>query len=532
MASGASSSIAESESQNGDMGKFEIFESSLSEIRELLENGSITSEKLCEAYIERINAYDKTGIKLNSIISINKNAMAQAKQLDEERQAGTIRGLLHGIPILIKDNIDVSGFPTTLGKTANKDKTAETDAAAVAYLVGQGAIILGKTNLSTDDTATRYTVSALIGETRNAYSTKFSAGGSSGGSAAAVSANLAAAALATDTNFSLAYPAALNGAVSLRPTVGLIDFDGCDGSVPARDTVGPITRSVEDAALLLDIMTDKAQTTPYLKSLSKTALKGKTVLILKELSQYTYNSPNEWKNTDAQITALFSKAVEDIKAQGATAIEVSIPKLFTYFNTCREGSSQSASAKAALLSEVKALMSQHKADAIIYPTYLSSPLPSGFDEYGSHKSAGLNYLNCSGYLPSLISLCSTSVPMGYTKDGIGTGLQFVCLSGEEQMLLSLSYSYEQATAHRKAPEAAPNLYKTSLLPQGGILPDNELNNSPLQNPQPEQGAKGALNWQYIAVAVIVISVLGFCVWVMVFSIHKDSKKSTHKNRHF
>ena len=114
-ASGTSGSIAETE-KTDDVGKAEIFEASLSEIREMLESGKLTSQKLCEVYIERINSFDKNGEKLNSVISINKNAIAQAKQLDLERKAGLVKGLLHGIPILVKDSIDVSGFPTTMGK--------------------------------------------------------------------------------------------------------------------------------------------------------------------------------------------------------------------------------------------------------------------------------------------------------------------------------------------------------------------------------------------------------------------------------
>ena len=497
----------------------------------MLESGQVTSQKLCEVYIERINKFDKAGDKLNSVISINKNAIAQAKQLDLERKAGVVRGLLHGIPILVKDSIDVSGFPTTMGKTTLSEDIKDTDAAAVAYLVGQGAIILGKTNLSTDDASTCYTVSALLGETRNAYNTKYVSGGSSGGCAVAVSANFAAAAIATDTNSSAKFPAALNGVVAFRPTHGLIDYSGCGKVVKARDTISPITKSVEDAALLLDIMTDNAQTTPYLKSLNKTALNGKKIAVLKELSQYTYNSPNEWKKSDDEIEELFKAALEDLKAQGAEIVEISIPKLFTYYYTCRESMSGSANAKAKLLSEVKTQLSQKGADAIIYPSYLSTPLESGFDKYGSHKSEGDLILNSGSYLPSLIGLPAAVVPMGYLESGVGAGIEFVSLPDTDKELLSIAYSYECAANKRVAPKTAPNLYEPiEFVPEqdknDGDNTESDVTVAPAIPKEP------GFDWQKLAVVMIVASVLGLCIWSLVFGYKSDKRKATHRNRNF
>lgn len=531
-ASYTSGSLAEKESEQISAAKAEVFEASISEIKIMLEKGEITSEQLCEVYIERINTYDKDTVKLNSVISINTNAIAQAKQMDAERSAGHTRGILHGIPILIKDNIDVSGFPTTLGKTTLSESAAEADASAVAYLVGQGAIILGKTNMSTSDTVTRYTVSALLGETRNAYDTAYSAGGSSGGSAVAVSANLAVAALATDTNGSMTYPAALNGTVALRPTHGLVDYSGCANVVKARDVVGPVTKSVEDAALLMDILTDSATEMTYSKALSKDALKGKTVAVIKELSQYTYNSPNEFKNADKEITGLFEKALEDIKAQGANVVTVSIPKLFSYYNTCRESLSGSGAAKAALGKELETLLSENSADAFVFPAYLSSPLPSGFDKYGSHKSESLTYLNCGAYLPSLVGLPAVCVPMGMHSSGVSAGLEFVSLSGEDAEILSLAYSYEQATALRISPEQTPNLYKKVEKPEE---PQDKEETEPVSSQtvsEPIENKPSSVDGQIITVALIIAAILALCVWVLIFGRYKGGKKNIHKNRHF
>ncbi len=533
----STSAIAQAETATDESGKAEIFEASISELVSMLESGKITSEKLCEVYLERIETYDKGGVKLNSVISLNKNALAQARQMDLERSMGTVRGVLHGIPILVKDNIDVSGFPTTLGKTSLADKIAGEDAAAVAALVKQGAIILGKTNLSTDDTATRYTVSSLLGETRNAYNTAFSAGGSSGGSAVAVSANFAAAALATDTNFSLCYPAALNGVVALRPTHALVDYTGCVSVVKARDVVAPVTRSVKDSALLLDVMTNNADNAPYTGALSETALKGKTIAVVKELSGYTYNSPNEWRQSDDNITELFEAALDIMRGQGANVVTVSVPKLFTYYNICRESAAGSAQAKANLLAELKMLLSQNGASAFVFPAYLSSPMPSDFDAYGSHNAEGKTYLNCGGYLPSLVGLPAVCVPMGMHKDGVSTGLEFVSLENTDAQLLSLAYSYEQAAKNRTVPETVPNLYKIEQQAENvptESQPDFQttVSSQPQQLPTDDVAKRDAFSWQVLAVALIIAAVLALCVWVLVFGYRRDSKKDAHKNRHF
>ena len=528
----SSSGIAQTETDKNEAGRADVFEASISEIKTMLEKGYITSEQLCETYIERINKYDKSGVKLNSIISINTIAIAQAKQLDSERAAGHTRGILHGIPILVKDNIDVSGFPTSLGKTSLSKEAAETDASAVAYLVGQGAIILGKTNMSTDDVATRYTVSALIGETRNAYNTALSAGGSSGGSAVAVSANLAAAALATDTNGSMTFPAALNGVVALRPTHGLVDYSGIENVVKARDTVGPVAKTVADAALMLDVLTDSTKDMTYSKALSKDYLKGKTLAVVKELSQYTYNSPNEFRKIDKEITEHFNSAISAIEAQGATVVTVSVPKLFTYYSTCRESSANSANAKAALKAELKSLLEANGADAFIFPSYLSSPMKSGFDEYGSHNSTGALYLNSGMYLPSLVGLPAITLPMGMHTSGAATGLEIVGLSGEDAKILNLAYSFEWASKLRIPPEKTPNLYEKVERPVEDENTSSDAVSSEVTQQKPQKEENTSPKGQYIAVVVIIVAILALCVWVLIFGIFKDKKKSLHKNRNF
>lgn len=531
----ASSSSSISQTEEFDWvsaAKADVFEADLSKIKTMLENREITSEQLCETYIERINKYDKDTVKLNSMISINTNAIAQAKQMDKERSEGNIRGVLHGIPVVVKDNIDVSGFPTTLGKTSRKDAVAEQNAAAVELLVEQGAIILGKTNMSTDDSATRYTASAVLGETRNAYNTKLSAGGTSGGSAVSVSANLAAAALGTDTNGSMTFPAALNGTVAMRPTHALVDYTGCENVVKARDVVAPVAKSVADVAFLMDVLTESTDEMTYSKNLSKEALKGKTVAVLKELSQYTYNSPNEFRKSDKEITALFDEAIKKIEEMGGKVVTVSVPKLFVYFNNCRESNGNSANAKANLKAELKKLLDENGAEAFIFPTYLSAPLKSGFDEYASHNSTGETYLNCGAYLPSLVGLPAITVPMGMHSSGAASGIEFVSLAGSDAQLLSLAYAYEAATELRAYPKQTPNLYKVVERPQKPQdNSDSEQVSSDVQSDETEN-APMSDKTEKIVVAAIVIAILILCIWVLVFGSLKSRNKNLPKNRHF
>lgn len=505
----SSGALAESESQSAeDYIKSQVFEASISTLSQMLENGDITSVELCKVYLERIENFDKKGPFLNSIISINSSALAKARQMDLERQAGKVRGALHGIPILVKDNIDVKGFPTTLGKSESEAK--KESAAAIKKLEEQGAIILGKTNLSTLDFETRYTVSKLLGETRNAYDTAYSSGGSSGGCAVAVSANFAAASISTDTSFSLSYPAALNSVVAFRPTHNLIDYTGGYKINSSRDTIAPVTRSVSDAALLLDAMTGSKGT--YMKALASPSLKGKTFLIIKELSRYTYNNPNEFRGYDKEITDMFESTVKSLEGLGATVKEVSIPKLFTYFNTCRESLKGSDTAKANFKAELNNLLTENSASAFIFPAYLSTPLKSGFDKYGDHNSQNELYLNCSGYFAPLVGFPSVTLPIGNLKNGIGLGIQMVAGANSDAALLSLAFGFEQNLSLRALPETAPDLY------EGAEDTREEQEQTPSEqapvDDKPEKAPKASPLWQKIAVAVIIASILILCTYIM------------------
>ena len=199
------------------------FEASISELTEMIDKGVFNSEELTAYYLERIEEYNPD---FNCFITFCDDALEVAKLRDEQRARGEILGKLHGIPIVIKDNIDVEGYPTTNGENWRKNNIAYDNANVVQKLVDAGAIIIGKTNMSTMADYAEHSISQVQGETKNAYSLAHSPGGSSGGSAVSVSLNFAAAALGTDTNSSLRVPSAYAGTVSLRPGYGLIDKDG------------------------------------------------------------------------------------------------------------------------------------------------------------------------------------------------------------------------------------------------------------------------------------------------------------------
>ena len=305
-----------------------MVERSISELSVDMAAGHLTSEQLVRAYLERIKAIDRSGPELRSVLAINPEALAQARSLDAERRAGRIRGPLHGIPVLIKDNIETAdSLATTAGSLALKNNFAAQDAPLVARLRTAGAVILGKTNLSEWSNMRSGNAlsgwSALGGLTRNPYAVDRNASGSSTGSAVAVSADLAPAAVGTDTNGSITAPAAVNGVVALRPTLGLVSRSRVVPIGSSQDTPGPIARTVQDAALLLGIMsgTDPGDMAThqadirkenYLQWLRTDALKGRRLGVMRF----------GMANYQPGVIASFEQALEVLRAAGAEIVEI------------------------------------------------------------------------------------------------------------------------------------------------------------------------------------------------------------------
>jgi amidase len=293
--------------------------------------GNLTSEALVQADLARIAAMDRTGPRLNAVIALNPHALADARRLDAERRAGHVRGPLHGIPVLLKDNIESNdGTATTAGSLALIDNVTGRDAPLVKRLTDAGAVILGKANLSEwANFRSTHSISGwtgIAGLARNPYSLDRTACGSSAGSAVAVAAGLVTLAVGTETDGSVTCPAASNGVVGLKPTLGLIPRTFVVPISPEQDTPGPMTRTVRDAAAMLDAMAGSdpadpwtkdadAHKTDYLAALNPDALRGARIGVLRMTAG---RSP--------QTDAVFEDALTALRKAGAILVEVKGPE--------------------------------------------------------------------------------------------------------------------------------------------------------------------------------------------------------------
>ncbi len=304
-----------------------IPEWTITELQEKMESGELTARRLAELYLERISEIDKNGPYLNSVIELNPDALEIAETLDEERKAGKTRGALHGVPILIKDNIDTHDrMQTTSGSLALEGHIAAKDAFIVKQLRKAGALILGKTNLSEwANFRGKRSVSGWSsrgGLTRNPYALDRTACGSSSGSGAAVAANLCAAAVGTETDGSIICPAQTNGIVGIKPTLGLLSRSGIIPIAHSQDTAGPMTRTVADAATLLGAMTGadgqdsatrgskKRGATNYTRFLDRDGLNGARIGVARNMA-----------GTNPRIVKIFEICIEAMKHLGAVIVD-------------------------------------------------------------------------------------------------------------------------------------------------------------------------------------------------------------------
>jgi amidase len=299
----------------------------ISELQEKMESGELTARQVAELYLRRIEAVDKSGPYINSVIELNPDALEIADKLDEERTAGKVRGALHGIPVLIKDNIDTHDrMQTTAGSLALEGNIAAKDAFIVKQLRKAGAMILGKTNLSEwANFRGKPSVSGWSsrgGLTRNPYALDRSACGSSSGSGAGVAANLCVAAVGTETDGSIICPAQTNGIVGIKPTLGLLSRSGIIPIAHSQDTAGPMSRTVADAAILLGAMTGvdaadsatrlsrKRASSNYAKFLDYDGLKGARIGVARNMA-----------GSNPKILRIFEHCIEVMKQLGAVIVD-------------------------------------------------------------------------------------------------------------------------------------------------------------------------------------------------------------------
>lgn len=298
---------------------------SAAEMSEGIRSGQMSSEQIVRAYLSRIEKMDRQGPNVQSIIALNPDALNEARQRDEEVRQGKVRGDLHGIPFLVKDNIETIELPTTAGSLALAANETKRDAPIIARLRAQGAIVLGKTNLSewanfrSNDSISGW--SGIGGQTRNPHSLDRSACGSSSGSGAAIAAQFAPLAIGTETNGSIMCPAAMNGIVGFKPTVGLLSRTHIVPISSTQDTAGPMTRSVKDAALMLTAMagTDPVDQATVLADTSKTDyaaaldgnIKGMRIGVMRFAQG---NVPG--------VTSAFEEALQVLENKGAILVDI------------------------------------------------------------------------------------------------------------------------------------------------------------------------------------------------------------------
>lgn len=307
---------------------FELAEVSIEELQRAMEKGEYSSRRLVELFLERIRNIDDEGVQLNSVIEVNPDALAIAEQCDRERNDGTVRSALHGIPFLVKDNIDTADkMMTTAGSLALSGHRAGEDAPVVRLLREAGAVLLGKTNLSewanfrSGRSSSGW--SSRGGQTKNPYVLERNPCGSSSGSGAAVAANLCAFSLGTETNGSISCPASINGIVGLKPTVGLVSRRGIIPISHSQDTAGPMTRTVMDAALVLNAITARDEKDPatmersmpipsdYTQYLQADSLRGKRIGVEKSFLK-----------VHERVDEILQRALEQMRSAGATIMEV------------------------------------------------------------------------------------------------------------------------------------------------------------------------------------------------------------------
>src|SRR5215472_567893 len=485
---------------------FELVEATIPQLQTALQAGTVTSHDLVSMYLARIDAYDEKGPALNAVSVTNRNALAEADLRDAERRAGAPRGLLHGIPVIVKDNYDTADLQTAGGSRALAGWVPPDDAFLVRKLREAGAVIIAKSNMH-EFAYGITTLGSLFGQTRNPYALGRNPGGSSGGTGAAIAANFAAAGMGSDTCGSIRIPASHNSLVGIRGTQGLASRSGIIPLSSTQDIGGPITRTVTDAAIMLDVIVgyDSAdpQTagsvgnipTSYTDFLHLNGLRGARIGLLTALLG---TDP-----ADAEVATVVRGAVNEMNGRGVEVVDVTIPGLTDLLTDRANGFlvlrqdfkfdlnaylAARPSAPVRTLEEVLAsgkfhpavetnlrnsqavesretqeyfahivkrnvlreailkAMVDNRAEALAYPTIRRKANVIGETQMGSNCQLSAN----SG-LPAIV------VPGGFTPDGLPVGLELLGRAWSEPQLIQFAYAYEQATRHRHPPDSTPPL---------------------------------------------------------------------------
>ena len=498
---------------------FALEETTLADLQSAMASGRLTARSITQQYIDRIQALDRTGPTLRAILEINPEALSIADALDRERKAGKVRGPLHGIPILIKDNIGTADrMTTTAGSYALAGSIALQDATIAAKLRAAGAILLGKTNLSEwanfRSTHSSSGWSGRGGQAKNPYVLDRNPCGSSSGSGAAVSANMCAVAIGTETDGSIVCPSSANGIVGIKPTLGLVSRAGIVPIAHSQDTAGPMTRTVRDAAILLNVLagadprdpatssTGTRGQTDYTTSLDPNGLRGARIGVARTkffgYSDVTDKLINDaidamkangavivdpanietaGKFDDSEFDVLLYEFKADLNnylaSLGPKAPVKSLQDIIDYNNrhTAQEmpffGQEImiQAQAKGPLtekkyLDELASNLKMSRADGIdaTMDKYKLDAIiaPTGGPAWTTDLINGDHFSGASSTPAAVAGYPNINVPAGFSH-GLPVGLSFFGRAYSEPTLIKLAYSCEQSTKHRRAPQFIPTL---------------------------------------------------------------------------
>jgi amidase len=496
--------------------RFHLVEATIDDVRAALVSKQITCRGLVDQYIKRIEAYDKSGPSLNAVQTINRRALQDAERLDAMFAASGPVGPLHCIPMLVKDQVETSDMPTTYGSAVFKDFVPKRDATIVTRLKKAGAVIVAKTTMG--EYASCYLGSAF-GVVRNAYDPTRSASGSSGGTGAGIAANFGTVGIGEDTGGSIRGPAAVNNLVGLRPTLPLVSRFGMMPARPTTDTLGPIARSVKDAAIVLDAIAGYDANDPvtayavghvpatYTQLLAADGLKGARIGVIREpLDPKADPASADYK----QVRAVVDKALADLTRLGAVVVDpVTIPDLASRSVKLYDGNvfeteaatneylAQHPNAPVKTLGEillsgkvvpsrarvlmnvigrstnepgylelllikeklrqaVLTAMADRRLDALVYATFDHPPVRIPADVMARNVVDSAGPGN-NRRLSPVIGFPAITVPAGFTADGLPVGLEFMGRAFAEPTLFKLAYAFEQGTHHRKPPPTTPAL---------------------------------------------------------------------------
>ena len=492
---------------------FNLVEATIDDIHAAYKSEQLTCRQLVQLYLDRIEAFDKKGPVINAIITVNSDALTEADRLDTAYKASGPVGRLHGIPVIVKDQADVKGMPTTLGSVLFKDYFPDRDSFVAENLRKAGAVILAKATLG--ELGGGDTHGSLFGSTRNPYDTERTVGGSSGGSAASVSANFSTVGVGQEGLASIRRPSTWNGITGMRPSAGLVSRGGVYGCWPEIfGSLGPMARTVKDLATLLDVMVGYDPEDPitargvghipdtFTKFLNQDGLKGARLGILRESIGLNAEPDSE---DFKKVTEVFDKAISELKAAGAEIVDpIVIPKIKELlakrsggpgetdqsfknyygrsanppFKTPSEVIAshdfakvvkrsqdrfkrdpdatkhyESLRAQDELLTIFLKVMADHKLDAIVHKAVEHQPtlIKDGVNPPFVDQKGAAHLNTFLVYVPTIV------VPAGFTRDNLPAGVCFIGRPYDDGNLIKFAYAYEQATHHRRPPASTTGL---------------------------------------------------------------------------